>query len=186
MGYVSPELENLMKPKSLLLDAVFWIGVMVLAAFISFNLLQRDKQRQFGSIAYGGLPTFHLKTIEGKDFDYLRLKRTVWAIHQGGSKNVQNVAEELVFIAQSTASGKRHLNILTFVPSEYAMTGPVHKFQYVLKGSSEELNKVLGKLGMNKEEIVLLIDQDGAIRGRYDFTSPDDFRIFRQDLLRIL
>jgi hypothetical protein len=176
----------MIKGKSLKIDAILWIVLMFLASVVAFNLLQRDKQRQFGSIAYGGFPQFHLKTIEGKDFDYLRFKRTVWAVHQGSGKNMERVASDLGFIAQSTASGKRHLNILTFVPTQYTLTRPVQKFQYVLQGSKEELSQVLGKLRMIKEEIVLLIDQDGAIRGRYDFTSPDDFRSFRQDLLRIL
>jgi hypothetical protein len=175
-----------MKTKSLQFDIVCWIFVMVLAGVIAFSLLQRDKNRQFGSIAYGGLPRFSLKTIEDKDFDYLKLKRAVWAIHMGSSREGEHLASELSQVAQATASGKRHLNILTFIPEEYQWRRPVHPFQHVLRGTTQELNHIFGKLNMNKQDIVLLVDQDGTIRGRFDFSSPDDFRRFRQDLMSIL
>ncbi len=172
--------------KSLTVDRVLWVFVIVLAFIIAFAILQRDKQRNFGGLAYGGFPEFSLKTIDGKPFDYHRLKAAVWAIHQGSSSQVDITAKQLIFIAQATASGKRHMNILTFAGDQHSPTCIANKYQYILPASPAELNKIFGKLGIVREDTVLLIDQNGAIRGRYDFTSPDDFRSFRQDLLRIL
>lgn len=174
------------KQKSLIFDAVAWIVVMVLAGVIAFNLLQRDKQRHFGALAYGGFPEFSLKTTENKDFNRHRLKAAVWAVHQGSGDKVEHIAGELALVAHSTASGKRHLNILTFLDASHSLSNPVHQYQTVLPVSNEELNRIFGKLGIHHDDIVLLIDQDSVIRGRYDFSSPDDFRSFRQDLLRIL
>ena len=130
--------------KSLTVDRVVWVFVIILAFVIAFSILQRDKQRNFGGLAYGGFPEFSLHTTDGKPFDYHRLKAAVWAIHQGSSPRVDDIANQLIFIAQATASGKRHMKLLTFVGNQHSTTGIANKYQYILPASPAELNKIFG------------------------------------------
>ncbi len=174
------------KKNSFIVDGVIWIFVMILAAIIAFNLLQRDKERQFGAIAYGGFPQFSIMAASGEVFDYHRIKKAVWAIHQGAGVRSKEVSQQLNSIANSTASGKRYMHVLTFAPSPDVFINTANQFHIIVHGTVQQLDKIFSKFGLVNEDKVFLVDQDGVIRGQYDFSSPDDFRSFRQDLLRIL
>lgn len=173
--------------KSLVLDAVIWAGLMVLAAVVAFNLLQRDKQRSFGAVAFGSLPEFRLQTPEGAVFDRRQIKGYVWAVHTAAlSDDAMALARQLVIVQQQTGSGKRHLNILTVAASGWVNLKPFTPFHYIIGGPQEEIDRIFSAAGRLKKNSILLIDQNSVIRGRYEFDNVDDYRAFQRDLMRIL
>ena len=175
------------KSKSLTLDAIVWIVFLALAAVVAFNLLQRDKQRHFGSIAYGGFPAFRLKTVEGKDFDQHQMKSRVWVVYKASAEaNAMDMARRLSVTEQATASGKRHLYILTFIPSASPILKPVVPAHMIVVGEPQAIESVFASQGALSDDKVLLVDQDGVIRGKYRLNDVDEFRSFQQDVLRIL
>ena len=175
------------KSKSLTIDAIIWIVFLALAAIVAFNLLQRDKERHFGAVAYGGFPSFHLKTIQGDDFDEHHIKAHVWVVHTAASEpSAMAMARRLSAIEQLTASGKRHFYILTFVSSASPILKPVIPAHYIVVGEPKKIDAILASAGGASEGKVFLVDQDGIIRGKYDLDNVDEFRSFQQDILRIL
>lgn len=160
---------------------------MALAACAAFALLQRDKDRQFGAIAYGGFPTFRLRTTDGVEFDNHKMKSQVWAVNVTMSaENALRVAEGLKVIEGLTSSGKRHLNALTIIDSSVPVFKPVMPFHLIVQASQEDINAIFRFAGKVNENVVYLVDQDNVIRGLYDLTDVDDYRKFQGDLLRIL
>jgi len=160
---------------------------MVLAATVAFGLLQRDKQRHFGAVSFGSFPEFRLKTVQGADFDRHQMKSRVWAVHKASSvANAMSMARRLTTIEQLTASGKRHLYVLTLSDSVSPVLRPLMPFHYIIAGDQEQHPTIFSIAKDLNENSVLLVDQEGIIRGRYSFDSIDDYRSFQQDLLRLL
>ncbi len=175
------------KTRALTFDAIAWIVLMVIAAAVAFCLLQRDKQRNFGAVSFGSFPQFKLKTITGEDFDEHHIKAHVWAIHAGSSAaNTLAMAQQLSTIEQQTASGKRHFYVLTFSPENSPILKPLIPYHYIVVGDQKQIAAIFSVFGRLNDDSVLLVDQNGIIRGKYDFANVDDFRSFRQDLLRLL
>ncbi|MBI4309798.1 MAG: hypothetical protein HY591_05655 [Candidatus Omnitrophica bacterium] len=177
----------MIKPKSPALDAVLWVVLMALAAAAAFGLLQRDKQRHFGAVSFGVFPEFRLKTAQGADFDYHQIKSRVWAVHAASSAvNAMSMARRLTAIEQLAASGKRHLYILTFSNTSSPILKPLMPFHHIIMGDQKEISSIFSFSEKFNENNVLLVDQNGIIRGQYDFDGVDDYRRFQQDLLRLL
>ena len=173
--------------KSLTFDAVLWVALMVLAAATAFNLLQRDKQRHFGAVSFGSFPEFQLKTPQGVSFDRHQIKGYVWAVHAAASAtDAMDMAKRLSTIEHMTASGKRHLNILTFSGSNSPALKQLMPFHYIVVGDQTEIASIFSSAGNLSDNSVLLVDQNGVMRGKYDFKSVDEYRSFQQDLLRLL
>ncbi len=152
---------------------------MALAATTAFVLLERDKQRQFGAVSFGGFPEFHLKSIKGDEFDQRRIKAGVWAVHTATTEaEVMATARRLAIIEEQTKSGKRHLNILTFIHSPSAQIKPLIPFHHIVVGELKDIPI--------KDSNIYLVDQEGVIRGKYNLDDVDDYRQFQQDLTRLL
>ena len=175
------------KPKSLTLDVIIWIVLMILAATVAFCLLQRDKERHFGAVSFGSFPQFKLKTVSGEDFDEHHIKAHVWAVHAGSSvANALAMAKQLTTIEQQTASGKRFFYVLTFSAENSAILKPLIPYHYIVTGDQKQIADIFSFSEKLNDNSVFLVDQNGIIRGKYDFTNVDDFRSFRQDVLRLL
>ena len=170
----------------LICDALLWTVLMILAAVVAFNLLQRDKQRSFGAVSFGSFPEFSLKTLQGGTFDRHQIKGYVWAVHTAPSVDeAMAVARQLVIIENQTASGKRHMNILT-VSASFSDLTALMPYHYIAGGSQQEVDRIFSGVGHINASKVFLVDQNGIIRGQYDFKDVDQYRDFQKDLLRIL
>lgn len=175
------------RTRSLTFDAMAWVALMVIAAAVAFCLLQRDKQRNFGAVSFGSFPQFKLKTLDGRDFDEHQIKAHVWAVHAGSSAaNASTMAQQLSTIEQQTASGKRRFYVLTFSPENSPVLRSLIPYHYIVVGDQKQIAAIFSVFGKLNDDSVLLVDQNGIIRGKYDFANVDDFRSFRQDLLRLL
>lgn len=175
------------RKESFTFDAVVWVAVMVFAAVIAFNLLERDKERHFGAVSFGSFPEFKLKTPQGVSFDRHQIKGYVWAVHAASSaEEAMDMAKRLSTIEHMTASGKRHLNILTFSGSNSPVLKQLLPFHYVVVGDQKEIASIFSFAGNLSDNIVFLVDQNGVLRGKYDFGSVDEYRNFQRDLLRLL
>ena len=168
-------------------DLFFWIGAMVLAAVLAFVLLVRDSHRQFGAVSFGSLPDFKGVTVEGKEFNAHAIKSGVWAVLrlEDGQKAGATV-KSLLDVMRMTGSGKRYLHILSFEKEDAGIPLLAHAFYYRLRGIPSYVQVVFAQAGANPDTGVLLVDQNAVIRGVYDLSSVDDFRRFRQDVVRLL
>ena len=123
----------------LICDALLWTLLMILAAVVAFNLLQRDKQRSFGAVSFGSFPEFSLMMPQGGTFDRHQIKGYVWAVHTASSVDeAMAVARQLAIIEKQTSSGKRHLNILT-VSAAYSALTSLLPYHFIAGGSQEEV-----------------------------------------------
>lgn len=173
--------------KSLKVDAMIWVLLLVMAAMIAFVLLERDKNRNFGAVAFGGFPQFKLNTTDGDYLDVPRMKSRVWAVHTARhDEKALNVAKRLAIVEQLTTSGKRHLNILTVLSSEHSTLKPVIPFHYIVTGDLLTVSKIFSFSPSIDENSVVIVDQNAVIRGIYNIDNVDDYRKFQQDLMRIL
>ena len=177
---------NNLKPKTLFVDAIIWIFLMILAAVVAFGLLRRDAQKSFGAISFGAFPQFRLQATNGQSFDNHHLKGHVWAIHRGSNSKVFDVASRLALIDQKTALGKRHLFILTFLDNPGLSFEPIVPSQYILLGTPQQVQNIFSRGTAIGDEYVLLVDQNGIIRGSYDLSSSDSLRSFQQNLMLLL
>lgn len=172
---------------NLRLDAIVWGVIMVLAALTAFSLLKRDADRHFGAMSFGAFPQFSLKTTDGSFLDHHLLKGRVWVVHAAmDSQKASALAQELVAIANRTASGKRYLNVLSMLESDALHIDSFGKFHYIVHIGPSERGFILSTFGARRDGIVLLVDQNSVIRGRYDVKDVDGLRSFQGDLLKIL
>jgi hypothetical protein len=177
----------MVKLKPLTVDIIVWIILMILCACVAFGLLQRDKQRNFGAVSYGTFPAFELKTPQGLPFNYHIMKSRVWAVHQSSSSfQAAKMAKRISEIEQSTASGKRHLYILTFAAGDPALLKALSSSHYIVVGESQDISSIFSFTRSMSDNDVILVDQNGVIRGQYDFEDVDQYRRFKRDLLSIL
>ena len=174
------------KQKSLKKDAFIWVLLMGLACIIAFSLLKRDKERNFGAVSFGSFPEFELNTIEGKPFNHHLMRNHVWAVHTASSEEqLIATAKRLEFVRKSTASGKRHLYILSFTTSRSSILRPLNAGHFIVIGKQSKLTSIFSSSRVNENSVVL-VDQNGIIRGQYNVADVDDYRKFQQDLIRLL
>ncbi len=160
---------------------------MLLAAVSAFTLLRRDVSRQFGSMSFGSLPELSLKSTDGVELDQRLLKGRIWVIHAGSDPQmVTAMANELAAIQKRTASGKRYFSVLSMLESETFKIPSQGPFHYVVNTGLKERGFILTSFGPERDGLVLLVDQNGVIRGRYNIKDVDGLRSFQGDLLRIL
>ena len=173
--------------KSLLPDVVIWLVLMALAATTAFVLLRRDMQRHFGAVSFGSFPEFRLPTVDKGYLDHHLLKGHVWAVHAGSSPiALMSMAARLCTIEQLTASGKRHLYVLTLSDAASPVLKPRIPFHYIAISGAQKRSSMFSSFGKVNEDTVFLVDQNGVVRGRYDINDFQEFRNFQQDLLHLL
>ncbi len=175
------------KQKSLSFDAAIWVIFLIITSTTAFALLQRDKNRHFGAVSYGAFPQFSLKSTQGSFFDDHRMKSQVWLIHTAPSAaQAMAIAKRLSEIEQSTASGKRHASILTFSGENAVLLKSLLPSHYIVVGSPQEMATIFSFSKNMDENNVLLVDQNGIIRGQYNMNDVDDYRSLQQNLMRLL
>lgn len=176
-----------MVKKTLMADAMCWLGVMLLACVIAFCLLRRDAQRNFGAVSFGSFPEFRLRASDKGYLDRHLLKGHVWAVHAGSSPaGLTSVVKRLYTIERQTASGKRHLFVLTLNCNSSFVLRPQQAFHYVTVEESKTMFSFIKLLGGFTDDTVLLVDQNAVVRGKYHFNDMQEFKNFQQDLIRIL
>ena len=175
-----------MSSKSLKTDAILWVLLMCLAAAAAFVMLYRDSHRRFGAVSYGSFPEFEATTVDSGTFNKHRLKAQVWAVVRTQAAGSETVLKQIFEVQRMTISGKRHMNILTFGADPAVLALPLSKFHIRIPALTPAIEAAFVRAGAKQEGQILLLDQDAIIRGVYDFSSPDDFRSFRQDVTRLL
>lgn len=182
-------------------DKFIWLGLILLAALCAFLMLKRDANRQFGAVSYGAFPAFHLSQSNGGVIDHHWLKGKVWVIHSAKTTQAAMLmANQLYDLAQQTASGKRRFYLLTL---EQEAVGQLHSLgaqHFIAQSDQALLKKLEDMMVLEKGEGIILVDQNGIIRGYYglnhefskaaygsgNFSSVDEFRRFAQDVRSLL
>lgn len=173
--------------KDLRFDAFVWVMIILAASAIAFGLLRRDAARSFGAVAFGSLPAFRIPTV-GKGFvDDHMSKGHVWAIHTASSsEGLMRMADRLSEISKRTASGKRQMFVLSVSDSISSGLSPMFTYHFIALANPQEMTSIFGNLGVFTDDSVLLVDQNGVIRGKYDFSDIQGFKNFQRDMMRIL
>lgn len=167
-------------------DALCWIVLLLLAAVIAFSLLKRDKERNFGAVSFGAFPEISLKKIGGGEFNHHLMKSRLWAVHTALSEErLMKAAGQLKMVMDLTASGKRHMYLLSLTPSQSPILRPLNDWHYIVHADQERLKSIFSFLRMG-DNMVVLVDQNGIIRGAYNIDDVDDYRKFQKDVMRIL
>lgn len=174
------------KPPDLRRDALLWVVLLLLAAVIAFSLLKRDKERNFGAVSFGAFPEVSLTATDGRTFNHHLMKSRLWAVHTASSEEaLMRVAGQLKTVMELTASGKRHLYLLSMTSSQAPVLRSLHEWHYVVHADRAELEKIFSFLNVS-DSTVVLVDQNGIIRGAYNIDDVDDYRKFQKDVMRIL
>ena len=171
----------LIKTKTLFLDRVIWIVVMLLAATAAWAMMKRDVARNFGSVSYGMFPKFHLQDQTGAAFDFHNLKGHVWIARFGSDSD--SIAPLVETIAREYVGKHRKLHLLTFSDSG---TSSNHPYHHIVSGDPSQSAAVRRQLGNPEDSVAILIDQNGAVRGLYDLQNTGGLERLRESLKGLL
>lgn len=173
--------------KDLRNEAIAWVLVMVAASALAFGMLRRDAERSFGAVAFGSVPPFRLATV-GKGFaDEHLIRGHVWAVHTAQSNSTLMVmAGQLTEISKRTASGKRQLYVLSVSDAISPDLSPLIPSHYIVLANAQERSALLGVFGNFSKDTVMLVDQNGVVRGKYDFADIQGFKDFQRNMMRLL
>ncbi len=172
--------------KALKNDALVWVVIMMVAAACAFVLLRRDSHRRFGAVSYGAFPKVDIMVDNAEEKNIHGLRTHVWTVMRAESLDAKDMLKQVYDVQRMTVSGKRFMNVLTFGNNPDVISTPANRFHYKVTTLTPLINQAFVHAGATKTSQVLLLDQDSIIRGVYDLTSPDDFRSFRQDVMRLL
>lgn len=173
--------------KDLRIEAIAWVLVMVAASALAFGMLKRDAARSFGAVAFGSIPSFRLSTV-GKGFaDEHLIRGHVWAVHTADTNSdLLFMAEQLTEISKRTASGKRQLYVFSVSEAVSSDLTPLAPSHFIVLADSKERSALLGAFGNFSKDTVALVDQNGVVRGKYDFADIQGFKDFQRNMMRLL
>lgn len=172
------------------LDRVIWVVVMILAATAAFAMMKRDMRQKFGALSYGMFPHFFVQTVDGKPFNYHNLKGKVWLVSLGVGTDVDVVAQ-LNQLSEKTSSVGKRAYVLVFNDSSQIepQGGPnpsENPYCYLVTGSAQDLASVKDALQLKSSSVVVLVDQNSAIRGVYDLAAPEQLLRLKSHILAVI
>ena len=154
--------------KILARDGLLWSVVMVALAALAFFMLTRDAQKQYGAVSFGVFPEFKAVDSQGKPFDQHRLHGRLTAIVVTDQALPNDLSLFLHKLSQATASGKKYLKSLVMVDEPIGISDQWVEYMVLEK---EEFARIdAWKEGLFKGEVIL-VDQNGVVRGVFDITD---------------
>lgn len=159
------------RDKNLFIDGLCWIGAMLILAGIAFFLLSRETQKHYGTVAFGGFPDFEAVETNGKTFDQHRLHGQLSAIVVAD----QNISKDTILylhkLSQGTAAGKKYLHNLIMSNKPLGVSDQWVQHLILTEVDLTRIQEWKEKLF---KEGVILVDQNGIIRGVFDLEDKLD------------
>jgi hypothetical protein len=154
--------------KILARDGLLWSVVMVALAALAFFMLTRDAQKQYGAVSFGVFPAFKAVDSQGKPFDEHRLHGRLTAIVVTDQALPNDLSLFLHKLSQATSGGKKYLKSLVLVDKPVGISDRWVEYMVLEK---EEFARIdAWKEGLFKGEVIL-VDQNGVVRGVFDITD---------------
>ena len=152
------------KNKDFSCDIWAWISLMIFLPILSFSMLTRDIQKQYGAVSFGIFPAFSAIDSRGNPFDQHRLHGQLSAVIVSN----QMPEDILVYVhklSQATSRGKKYLKGLVL-----ASQGEGRSDQWVeyLTLNEDEFKKISGWKNRLFKDGVILVDQNSVVRGVFD------------------
>lgn len=146
-------------------DRLVWFFLMLFLSMLSLLMLTRDSQKQYGAMSFGVFPEFSAIDSQKKTFDQHRLRGQVSAIIITNQILPDDITFYLHKLFQATARGKKYLNGLVLTQQAKGMSD--QRVQY-LTLSEKEYQKLNDCQEGKFKGSVILVDQNGVIRGIFD------------------
>ena len=146
-------------------DRFLWVIFILFMASLAFFMLWRDSQKQYGAIAYGGFPAFVAVDSDGKLFDEHKLQGQLSAVIVTDEPLAGDIALYLHKLSQATALGKKYLKTMVLING---MSGPSDKWVGYLTIQPDGFDKIVRWKDNLFKKGVILVDQNGIIRGIFD------------------
>ncbi len=152
-------------------DPLIWVCLIFVLATLSYAMLVRDSKKQYGALAFGNFPEFTSVESNGIKFDQHRFHEQLSAVIIGDDPPAEEILSYLEKISQVTAMGRKYLHSLIFVSQN---SQPSNQWVQYLTLEEEPLKKLKEwRKGLFKEGIIL-VDQNGIIRGIFDLEDKLD------------
>lgn len=151
--------------KDLTLDRLFWFFLIAFLAMLSHSMLTRDSQKQYGAVAFGVFPAFKAVDSREEPFDQHRLHGQLSAIIVTDQTLPEDISLYLQKLSQSTSMGKKYLKSLILGNQH---DRPSDQWVQYLTFAESEFKKINEwRKGLFKDGVIL-VDQNGVIRGVFD------------------
>lgn len=155
-------------------DIFLWILIICILISISFYMLVRDAKKQYGTLSFGTFPEFHSIDPQGKNFDQHRLHGQLSAIIITDQQIPQDIVNYLRKLSQASAMGKKYLTSLIISKNKLNLTDlPERSIQY-LTLNDDDFNKMKSWKNQLFKEGIILVDQNGVIRGIFNIEDKLD------------
>ena len=152
------------KNKDFSYDILVWVFLMIFLSMLSLSMLTRDIQKQYGAVSFGVFPAFSAIDDQGKPFDHYRLHGQLSAIIVTDQTS-EDISLYLHKLSQATSRGKKYLKGLVLVTQ---VKGQSDQWVEYLTLNEDEFKKISGWKNRLFKNGVILVDQNGVIRGVFD------------------
>jgi hypothetical protein len=154
--------------KDLTYDGLSWIFLMIFLSMLSFSMLTRDMEKQYGAVSFGVFPAFHALDSVGEGFDQHRLHGQLSAIVVTDYDLPQDIMSYLQKLSQATSRGTKQLRSFVLV---HQVSGVSNQWMQYLKLDEAGFNTINSwRKGLFKDGVIL-VDQNGVIRGVFDLEN---------------
>lgn len=153
------------RKKQLVWDRLFWSFFVCFLAALAFFMLARDARKQYGAVSFGVFPEFRAVDNRGQMYDQHQLKGQLSVVILTDEEIPDDISIYLQKLSQATAFGQKYLRglILTLHSA-----GPSDRWLRYLTLTPQEYQSLTNWSGNRFKDRVILIDQNGAIRGIFD------------------
>jgi hypothetical protein len=164
-------------------DRRFWMVLMTILAVIAFFLLSRDARNNYGAVAYGVFPEFTSVDSSGNSFDHHRLKGQLSVILINDQIISEDISLYLHRFSQVTAMGRKYLHALVITDGIPGISDKV--VQYLSISKEDFLRLSTWREDQFKGDVIL-VDQNGVIRGVFDLQEKAQRLLFEGAVKGIL
>lgn len=141
-----------------------WIGLMALLAVIAFLLLARDSRKQYGAVSFGVFPEFNAADERGAPYDHHRLKGQLSAIIVTDQPLPEDTVVYLRKLSRTSSHGNKYLHGLILTRHALQISDPWLQDLILSAPEYQRLDEWKNKFRGE----VILVDQNGVVRGVFD------------------
>ena len=146
-------------------DRLAWLFLMMFLAMVAFVLLSRDSQKQYGAVAFGVFPEFQAIDGQRKAFDHHHLHGQLSVMIVTDQILPQDISLYLHKLSQATSMGKKYLKGIVLTHQAQGISDQWLRYLTLSKEDYQKLND--WKENKFKGDVIL-VDQNGVIRGVFD------------------
>lgn len=145
-----------------------WVFLMVFLSLLSFSMLTRDTQKQYGAVSFGVFPDFYAVDSRGERFDRHRLHGQLSVIVVTDQVLPRDIPLYLQKLSLATSRGKKHLKSLVLTNRGNGVSGLRMQYLELDQAGFDKINR--WRKGLFKDGVIL-VDQNGVIRGVFDLEN---------------